>query len=644
MNRSTILFKTKVQWLEKLKTLALSRSQTAICLLIFLICIFIYEANDRVTLTSSDNVTHTLLAFNWLENHSLNFDAFRDGYLYKGGGIPYYLVEAPNGHLTSRYPVGTALITFPLYALFYIYLKIAVFFQNLFSDSPSNLINITSEEFDVYRRSFGKLAATISTALTVVIFYLSIRLKFNQSVSLISTFIFAFATATWVLCSQDLRQHTLSNLLLISIVFCLMKVERSGEKSQKVLLLVAGIFCGLLPGVRITSAVFSIAIAIYVIWAFRRKALYFLLGLPSILFNLFWNFYYFGWDNLIIGGYIKHLEERPVSYAFTLKQFTTASLGLLISPSDGFFVYSPVLMFSIPGIYQVYKSRVGKDEKLLLCLTFACAVLYLHYCFYLFWMGGSDSYGSRVMTDTLPIVCLAIGYFLAHVFQVLKLQDLQHANIRFKSVMAVFLISLLFSVSVQIIGAFTQTNWGTSPLPIFADKSRVWNLTDSQIERHFRNFVAQITKPVRGKDKETYIHNLNATVGQIEIINKSDRQQLTESVMVPSGKRKILNATLKNTGRSPWFGYQTGLEDQGETRIRVRFYDSSGNETKQRGGSLLYISGTPTLNEQTQAMGLIAFPKQPGDYEMVFELIASGISDSSHPLSKQIYQQQIAVK
>ncbi|MBF2047102.1 MAG: hypothetical protein IGS54_07015 [Elainella sp. C42_A2020_010] len=102
----------------KLKAKIADYPQAAVGTLIFVTCVFVYLANRSTTLTSSDNVTHTLLAFNWLENQTLHFDAFRDGHLY-GGGIPYYLVEAPNGHLTSRYPIGTALVSFPLYCFFY---------------------------------------------------------------------------------------------------------------------------------------------------------------------------------------------------------------------------------------------------------------------------------------------------------------------------------------------------------------------------------------------------------------------------------------------------------------------------------------------------------------------------------------------
>lgn len=605
----------------KLKAKIADYPQAAVGTLIFVTCVFVYLANRSTTLTSSDNVTHTLLAFNWLENQTLHFDAFRDGHLY-GGGIPYYLVEAPNGHLTSRYPIGTALVSFPLYCFFYLYLKLANLLQTLLAQSP--IPSVTSPEFEVYRRSFGKLAATLLSALTVVIFYLTGRLKFTPLVAILTTFIFAFATGTWVINAQDLRQHTISNLLLISILFCLFKAERSEGRYRRVLLLVAGLFCGLLPGVRITSSIFSLATAIYIIWRYGKAALPFLLGLVSIGFHLLWNFYYFGWDNILVGGYIKHLEERPASYAFTLKQFTTASLGLLISPSDGFFTYSPVLLFSIPGLYYVCKRRFTNDEKLVLTLTSACLILYLHYCFYLFWMGGSDSYGSRVLTDTLPVVCLLIAYFLS--VQIAKQEKIRNW---LNPVLAIFLISLVVSTGVQAVGAFTRTNWGTSPLPIFANKSRVWSLTDSQIERHFRNLLARITDPIT--DERTYSQNLQATVESVVVTNRAGAETALGNAKVKAGQRRILKATLKNAGLSPWFGYQTGLDDRGETRLRVRFYNGN-QKIRQRGGDWLYIAGTPKFGEVTQATGLIAFPQQAGQYRVSFELVAVGVSEAAdHP-------------
>lgn len=109
--------------LTKIRTLIQKRPQAWIALLIFCTCVFVYLANGE-TISSTDNVSSSVLAFNWLDNHSLNFDIFRDGYLYRtdtkhgANGIPHFFVEAANGHLSSTYPIGNVILTFPLYFLF----------------------------------------------------------------------------------------------------------------------------------------------------------------------------------------------------------------------------------------------------------------------------------------------------------------------------------------------------------------------------------------------------------------------------------------------------------------------------------------------------------------------------------------------
>jgi hypothetical protein len=92
--------------------------------------------------------------------------------------------------------------------IFYIFLKIF--------HTP---VNLTHESFEFYRVFFEKIAAAITTAISVVFFYLASSLKFEKSVALVSTFIFAFATNTWMTSSQGLWQHGLSNLSVIIIIF-----------------------------------------------------------------------------------------------------------------------------------------------------------------------------------------------------------------------------------------------------------------------------------------------------------------------------------------------------------------------------------------------------------------------------------------
>ncbi|MFM7428108.1 MAG: hypothetical protein ACKO7W_24445, partial [Elainella sp.] len=133
-----------------LHTSELHTSELIIGLLLLGLSVVLYQLSGVSTNISTDNVPHTLLAFNWLENHTLNLDALRDSYLVKrGDGDPHYFLEAANGHLTSTYPVGTALVTLPFYMLFFGYLKLVALLQG-----GSAGLNLASPEFDPTRLFF----------------------------------------------------------------------------------------------------------------------------------------------------------------------------------------------------------------------------------------------------------------------------------------------------------------------------------------------------------------------------------------------------------------------------------------------------------------------------------------------------------
>lgn len=628
-----------VERVSRLRQSATKRPVATTSLVIFLICGFVYAMNGRVDLSSSDNVTNTLLGFNWLQNHALNFDAFRDSYLYRGGGIPFYFIETSTGHLSSRFPIGPALVTFPLAVLYYLGLKFAALIDwataGAFSIFPSGFPDVASEDFATYRQGFSKFSATVSTALSVVFFYLSVRLKFSPGISLVAAFVFAFATGSWPICSQDLRQHTVSNLLLTGIMLCLLKVERSEGKNRWWLLFLAGIFCGILPSARITSALFSVAIFAYVLIVYRKEAIPFLLGLPSALFHFGWNLYYFGWANLIIGGYSKYAQETDSSYSFTLTHFTNASLGLLLSPSNGVLVFSPVLIFAIPGacrLFRAWRQRQDRDEALMLWLGAIAFILYLHFCFFRIWLGGNDSFGPRFLTDTLPISCFLIAYFLADL-----VPKLYRGWKGARFVFLVFLVTLMVSTLVQTVGAFTQTAWGASPFPATEKNGRLWDLQDSKIERHIRNLLAKFSNPIR--DQETYLEGFQGVIESVEIVEPDgDEVQVGDRLRVRSGQRRQLKLTLRNTGSVPWFGYQTGIEKMGEAKIRLRFYDAKDENKTPRVGNQLYVSGQTRPGKTTDATGQVTFPKEPGAYRLEFWLVADGISHRDEKLAPTYIQ------
>lgn len=559
---------------------------------------------NGVTIGSGDSIPNSLLAFNLLENHNLNFDAFRTSYLCSQSySNCYFFLEANNGHLSSLYPIGSAIITFPLYLIFYIYLKLTNYI--------SVPIDLTSASFEVHRLFFEKLAASITTAITVSIFYLSLRLKFKRGLSLLATLIFAFATNTWMTSSQGLWQHGISNLALVSIVFCLLKANRAPENNQKIWLLLAGLVCGLLPGIRPTTTLYAIAAILYSVFIYRFKAIFLLCGLITAIPSFIWNLYYF---NNLTGGYSALLSTSP--YIFSLNHFINASLGTLISPSRGLLIFSPIVLYSFLGAYQVFKLRSHRDEKLIGCMTIAGLLLLLSYFFYRIWWGG-HSYGPRFMTDLMPIFCYLISYFLAssNISTLLKFKKFINAKL------LVFITLLIFSTFTQFVGAF-GTNpglmWNPIPLDVEIDHQRLWTIKDNQIERNFRALLNPIIQP--RINNQVYIKGLDGLIKQIT--DENDRA-IDPGISVQPGSRKLLKASLENTGVSRWFGYRSALK-KGETRVRGRFFDLDNNQISE---VRLFISGNPKKNELTNAIGYINFPQEPGRYKLVLDLIAEGISE-----------------
>ncbi|WP_414548184.1 protein O-mannosyl-transferase family [Anabaena sp. CCY 0017] len=570
-------------------------------ILILFFSVVVYLANG-VTISAGDTIPNTLLAFNLIENHTLHFDAFRTSYLCRDYANCYFFSEANNGHLSSSYPIVPAIVTFPLYLLFYIYLK--------FTHYISISVDLTSVNFEVHRLFFEKLAASITTAITVTIFYLSLRLKFNQGLSLLSTFIFAFATNTWMTSSQGLWQHGISNLALIIIIFCLLKANRATDQYQQKWLLLAGLFCGLLPGIRPTSAIYAIATIFYSVFIYRFKAIFLLCGLITAIPSFVWNLYYFG--NLT-GGYSNLFSASP--YIFTLNNFIEASLGTLISPSRGIVIFSPVVLFSIFGAYKVFKLRFHKDEQLIGCMTIAGIILLLSYCFYRVWWAG-HSYGPRFMTDIMPIFCYLISYFLANIlsnqWKIKKLISLR---------LLIFVTFLVFSILVQFVGAFGSNAgklWNAIPLDIDRYHYRLWTIEDNQIERNYKAVLNTMIKlPI---DNQEYIKNLDGIIK--EITDKND-QQINSIISVLPGSIKIFKANIENTGLSKWFGYNSAIR-RGETRVRGRFFDEENNLISE---VRLYIAGNPQKNELANAIGAIHFPQETGKYQLNFDLIAEGMGE-----------------
>jgi len=455
------------------------------------------------------------------------------------------------------------------------------------------------------------------------------RLKFQRAIALITTFIYAFSTSVWSINSQALWQHGSANLVLLAITLGLLKANRTQGNQQKALLLAIGFLCGLLPGIRPVHLLFAIAATVYVVFTYRKNALYFLIGLPSTLISASWNFYYFGFSlkNFLIAGYA-HLNEAGKSftgtyYQWNIQQFLEGFGGLLISPSRGLLIYSPVAILAVPGTYALVR-RPGKDEQWFLCLTLASLLLFLQYCFFTVWTGAS-CYGTRYLTDTMPVLCLLIGYGLGFGLEKLRRQ-------RFGLICLSVLV--IYSTSVQAVGVFGSNFWFGIP---YAASERFWQWQDTEIERHVRRVYFDWLKPIRYPGE--YRKSMSGKMVSLSLLGEQPLQTLT----VKSAALVTLEAQLQNTGRAPWYGYETGMK-RGMAIVMVKFLDQQQHEIQiNTQTNRLYVSGLDALGvaksgSQVTASGAVMFPQEPGAYEMVFGLAASSIKPNmgSLPLNYSI--------
>jgi hypothetical protein len=119
---------------------------------------------------------------------------------------------------------------------------------------------------------------------------------------------------------------------------------------------------------------------------------------------------------LILAGYNWVRFGSPLNFGYESGNFSAplwqGLYGVLLSPGRSLFVYSPILLFAIPGGWLLYKS-----EKILmiLCLIpvlgYAVTIAHWHR-----WDGGL-TWGSRLMTPVVPLLAVLAAPALAYVWR-----------------------------------------------------------------------------------------------------------------------------------------------------------------------------------------------------------------------------------
>ena len=410
--------------------------QWAKAIFLFLILTFIYLSNGR-EIGSGDTIPATYLPFSIIREGNFDLDEFP--FLYEKGSVYYsryrnYNLKYRKGHYISAYPPGSAILAVPVYLIPVV---------GGLSPQSKHLF------------SLAKLSATLVSALSAVFLFLSLRRLAGENLALFLALIYALGTSTWSVSSQGLWQHGSSQFSLTMTVYFLVRgLERRKYVDYAGLSLTFAVLC------RLTNILLALPVAIYILHKYRDRFFRFVLwALPCLIFFASYNYRYFGSPFGV--GY-------GVGASFWTTPFMEGFRGILISPSRGLLVYSPVLIFSFAGMILAWTRPYPREPSpsvLLRYLSFCPILLILLYSKWFMWWGG-HCFGPRLLADITPFLAVFLYQIYGRMTKFLK---------------SVFVILVILSVSFQAVGAFRYNgSWNTKP-NIDSHKEKLWSWKDNQL-------------------------------------------------------------------------------------------------------------------------------------------------------------------
>jgi hypothetical protein len=412
----------------------------------------LYNANVRET-SSQDTVPARVLPREVIRSGHLDLDRLFRGWP-AGDPLPFY-AQRVGEHYRSSYPVAPALLAVPVYAV------------------P---VLLGAGDTWAVLNALSKLAASLFAALSVAFVYLTAhelarRLGTRETSALGAAVVYAVATPTWAVSSQGLWGHAPAQLGLAVALWLLLREDAGPGRFA-----LAGLGLGLMVASRPSMALVGAVLAASVLPRWRAGSWGVAVALGAVAAAVaVHNWATFG---SLQGGYAlinrTHAEFHGVDGTWSLA-LPQGLAGLLVSPSRGLLVYSPVLAVAFLGLGRAWASPGGAPVR---PLALAVAASLITLGTYTVWWGG-HSFGPRLLADILPAVALGI----VPAWPVARQPGVRR-----------WLFGALFAVSVLVeaIGAFSfpsprHVEWNVTPKDVDWAHDRLWDWRDPQLVRLLRN-------------------------------------------------------------------------------------------------------------------------------------------------------------
>lgn len=309
----------------------------------------------------------------------------------------------------------------------------------------------------------AKATASLLAAIATVLAFLTARRYGGAGAATAVAFGFALGTGIWPVASQTLWQHASA---IWSTMAAIWLFARPTPMRGFLRYATAGALLGWAIASRPQIAPLALILAAGMLVrgsARERIAAVLALVTPVAVFAWF-NLQWFGH----LAGTMAEFERvsRQVHHMTATWQWPGAgAAGLLVSPSRGLLVFSPIVLV-------VFAAR-PKGNGIVLWTTMTAAIVQIFvYASFTVWWGG-HTYGPRYLLDVLPALVPAAAMGAARIA----------AGPGWRRGVAA--IALAWSIAVNATGVFCYPHdeWNTDPASVDQFHERLWDVRDSQIPR-----------------------------------------------------------------------------------------------------------------------------------------------------------------
>ena len=537
--------------------------------LLFLTVGLVYVANGR-SIGAGDTLPARYLPFSLLRARDFTLDEFPALYGEQAhatfpvqDGVPYFL-RYRDGHYVSAYSPGPAVLALPVYAW-------------------PVLMGVPA---DVWAPRLEKVSAAAITALSVVFLFWALGGMISRRWALGIAAIYAFGTSSWSVSSQALWQHGPSQLCVALLLVCLVRAV-----SQPRFFAYAGFAAAAATVMRPTNVLIVLPVAAYLLYARPKLVLPFgLFALPPLIGLLLYNLMSVG----SVSGEAGHITA-PVWALFTQVPMVRGLAGVLLSPSRGLFVYSPVLLFAVIGL--LWTGLRGPSPFKPVAVGAVLTIVVVGKWFV--WWGG-HSWGPRLLADIAPILCFflypCVGFLTRH-----------------RLVKGLFVFLAAVSIGAHGLGVFFYDYRWDALADVRRSDAALWSWRSGPLAFYARRAAAATGwRFVR--------------TGHAPTSADSPAALAASYAVMPTGRDAFIGETIAvsveavNTGGAVWLA--STPDELGEVHLGWRW----ARDGVDVAGGRVFLSSDVSPGQTARFAARIAPPPVPGDYVLSIDLVSERVT------------------